>query len=60
MEQRAFISEFASRGCKIVPVLIGDPGATPELPLFLKQFMWLDLRKDDGRQLARLIGALKS
>jgi hypothetical protein len=59
MERRAFISEFANRGCKIIPVLIGKAERPPELPLFLKQFTWADLRAGDGRQLARLISALR-
>jgi hypothetical protein len=59
MERRAFISEFANRGCKIIPVLIGSAAKAPELPLFLKQFMWVDLRTNDNVQLARLIAALK-
>jgi hypothetical protein len=59
MERRAFISEFANRGCKILPVLIGSETTPPQLPLFLKQFMWSDLRDDDGRQLAKIISALR-
>jgi hypothetical protein len=59
MERRAFINEFANRGCKIIPVLIGSAAKVPELPLFLRQFMWVDLRANDNRQLARLIAALK-
>src|SRR5262249_24212399 len=58
MEQAAFIAEFAKRECVVIPVLIGHPSKPPELPLFLKQFMWVDLRNNDNRQYARLIGAL--
>jgi TIR domain len=58
-ERRAFISEFVNRGCKIIPVLIGKLTTPPELPLFLKQFMWSDLREDDGRQVAKIIAALR-
>jgi hypothetical protein len=58
-ERRAFIGEFTTRGCKIVPVLIGRPSRTPTLPVFLRQFMWADLRSNDARQVARLIGSLK-
>ncbi|WDI31276.1 toll/interleukin-1 receptor domain-containing protein [Hyphococcus flavus] len=59
IERRAFISEFANRNCKIIPVIIGNPERPPELPLFLKQFQWADLRNPDGRQLAKLISALQ-
>jgi TIR domain len=60
MERRAFISEFANRGCKVIPVLIGNASAPPELPLFLRQYMWSDLRQDDGRQMAKIIAAIGS
>ena len=43
MERRAFINEFANRGCKLIPVLIGSPDSVPELPIFLRQFMWAGL-----------------
>jgi TIR domain len=59
IERRAFINEFANKGCKIIPVLIGNPATTPELPLFLRQFMWSDLRTNDPGQVARLIAALR-
>jgi len=58
-ERRAFLNEFANRGCKIIPVLIGNLTQVPQLPLFLRQFMWSDLRSDDGRQVAKLISALR-
>jgi len=60
MELNGFISEFARRGCRIIPVIIGAVDDTPQLPVFLRQFMWADLRRDSGDQLARLIGALRS
>jgi hypothetical protein len=60
MERRAFIAEFAARGCKVIPVLIGSPTNPPTLPLFLKQFMWSDLRSSDPREIARVIAALRS
>lgn len=59
IERRCFIAEFANRRCKVIPVLIGKPERTPELPLFLRQFMWLDLRGDDGVNLGSLISALR-
>lgn len=60
MELNGFISEFARRRCRIIPVIIGAAGDAPQLPVFLRQFMWADLREDSGEQLARLIGALRS
>jgi TIR domain len=58
-ERYAFISEFVNRGCKIIPVLIGNATGPPELPVFLRQFMWSDLRKDDGREVAKIISVLR-
>jgi TIR domain len=60
IERRTFISEFANKGCKIIPVLIGNPKTLPELPLFLRQFMWSDLRMNDPSQFAKIIAVLKS
>ena len=59
-EQLAFINEFARRGCKVIPVFIGNSTKPPQLPVFLRQFMWSDLKNDDGHQLAKLISALRS
>jgi GTPase SAR1 family protein len=46
-ELRAFLNEFAERGCPLIPALL--PGATaPALPVFLKGLTWVDLRAADG------------
>ncbi|MCP4655795.1 MAG: toll/interleukin-1 receptor domain-containing protein, partial [bacterium] len=43
-EMRGCISEFVARKLPVIPVLLlGAPGE-PELPIFLKQFTWVDLR----------------
>lgn len=43
-EMRACLSEFVSRQLPVIPVLLPDAPAQPALPLFLKQFTWVDLR----------------
>jgi hypothetical protein len=58
-EIRAFLGEFAKRGSPVIPVLLPDAPEAPELPLFLKQFTWIDLREDYPRNFSRLVGALK-
>jgi hypothetical protein len=58
MEIRAFLSEFVNRGCPVVPVLLKNAGAAPDLPLFLRQMMWVDLRADPELHLKRLVTAL--
>jgi len=55
-EMRAFLSEFAERGCPVIPVML--PGATPttpELPVFLRRMTWVDLRAQDAAGIERLI-----
>lgn len=45
VEIRAFLSEFVRRGCPIIPLILPDCKDIPVLPLFLRQFTWVDLRK---------------
>jgi hypothetical protein len=51
-ELRAFLNEFAERGCPVIPVLLPE-AAEPELPVFLRSMTWVDLRAqdDDGIEL---------
>ncbi len=58
-EIRAFLSEFVSRRCTVIPVILPDAKKVPELPLFLKQLMWVDLRRDYEKNLGRLLAAVK-
>ena len=53
-EMRAFLSEFAERGCPVIPVLLPE-AAVPELPIFLRGMTWVDLRDQDGDGMERLI-----
>ncbi|MCP4583031.1 MAG: toll/interleukin-1 receptor domain-containing protein [candidate division Zixibacteria bacterium] len=57
IEIRAFISEFANRECIIIPVILEGLGdkEVPELPLILKQLMWVDFRNKDLDPLKRLL-----
>ena len=41
-----FIQEFVRRGLPVIPVILPTCGTIPELPIFLRQFMWVDLRKE--------------
>ena len=58
-EQRAFIGEFIDRRCRVIPVIIGNPGKIPELPIFLRQLMWVDLRVKPTVSLRNLVEVLK-
>lgn len=55
-EMRAVLSESVSRELPVIPVLLPGCPDMPQLPLFLRGFTWVDLRRgftDDG--VARLI-----
>ncbi len=43
-EMRACLSECVRRGLPVIPVLLPGTPKQPELPLFLTQFTWVDLR----------------
>jgi WD40 repeat protein len=53
-EMRAFLNEFAERGCPVIPVLLPQ-AAAPELPVFLRSMTWVDLRTQDSDGIERLI-----
>lgn len=55
MELRGFLSEFADRQCRVIPVILADAPSVPELPSFLKQFTWVDFRRNDPPPLNRLL-----
>ena len=59
MEIRGFLSEFVDRGCPVIPVILPDAPSVPDLPLFLKQLTWIDLRKDFDNGILRLIATLR-
>jgi hypothetical protein len=58
-EIRGFLSEFIDRGCPVIPVLLPGTPEVPELPIFLRQMTWLDLRHDSDKGLNRLLEALR-
>lgn len=58
-EIHAFLSEFVNRGCPVIPVILPDAQTVPELPIFLRQMTWVDLRKDYQGGISRLVDAVK-
>jgi TIR domain len=54
-ELRGFLSEFVSRQCPVIPVLLPDAPKKPTLPIFLKAMTWVDFRIQDPDPLDRLI-----
>lgn len=51
-EMRSCLSEYVDRKLPVIPVLLPGTPEQPRLPLFLKQFTWVDLR--DGLDAAGL------
>jgi hypothetical protein len=49
------ISEFVAQGLPVIPVLLPDAPAKPELPLFLRAMGWVDFRRQDPDPLKALI-----
>ncbi len=43
-EMRACLNEFVRRGARVLPVLLPGTPVKPDLPLFLTEFTWSDLR----------------
>ncbi len=48
MELEAFLREFVSRGCPVIPVLLDYAPEKPQLPIFLRGMTWVDFRKTDA------------
>lgn len=55
MELEAFLREFVNRGNPVIPILLPDAPAIPQLPIFLKGMTWVDFRKQDEDHIERLI-----
>ena len=55
MEIESYIREFVRRGCRVIPVILQDAPHTPELPVFLANYMWVDFRKEHPNPLDQLI-----
>jgi small GTP-binding protein len=54
-ELEAFLREFVRRDVPVIPVILPTAPTTPALPVFLSGMTWVDFRKQDSKQLERLI-----
>jgi CheY-like chemotaxis protein len=54
-EIKAFLREFISRKCPVIPVLLKNAPKKPVLPVFLRAMVWVDFRKDDPDPMRQLI-----
>lgn len=63
MEIRTLLNQFVRRACPVIPVILSSATETPELPIFLQNFHWVDFRRtnsDPYQQLIRGIAGEKS
>jgi len=58
-EVRGFLADFDDRDCKIIPVILPNTKEIPELPIFLRQMQYCDLRKDYELNIQKLVKVLK-
>ncbi|HLG60455.1 MAG TPA: TIR domain-containing protein [Ktedonosporobacter sp.] len=59
LEAEAFLREFVSRGCPVIPVIMSSAPSEPEIPLFLKGMMWVDFRQERPDPLHQLIRGIR-
>jgi len=61
MEMCALLEEFVKRGMPVIPVVLPDCPRHSQLPIFLKQFGWVDLRDGTGdHEFQRLVRGIKA
>jgi hypothetical protein len=54
-ELYSFLREFVNRKAPVIPVLLPDAPAKPELPIFLKAMTWVDFRAEDPDPFRQLL-----
>lgn len=59
-EIKAVLQEFVKRKCPIIPVLLPDCTKAPELPVFLRQFTFVDFRKSKQEAYKALVWGIKA
>lgn len=55
LEEEAFLREFVSRNCPVIPVFLMNAPQEPDIPLFLRGMSWVDFRKQVPDPLSYLI-----
>ncbi|MGK7911233.1 MAG: GUN4 domain-containing protein [Synechococcus sp.] len=51
----AFLNEFVSRKCPVIPVILANAPQRPDLPIFLKNNTWVDFRRQRPDPFDRLL-----
>ena len=55
MELAAFLREFVSRKCPVIPVILLGSPKVPRLPVFLSGMIWVDFRKSEPEPMDQLV-----
>ena len=57
MQTQTLLTEFVSRGCPVIPVILADVPAdqVPNFPAFLRVNVWVDFRKSDPEPMKQLL-----
>jgi small GTP-binding protein len=58
MEIRAYVAAWAKKNARMIPVILPGVEKTPDLPLFVQQTVWVDMReweKDESDSFYRLV-----
>jgi hypothetical protein len=55
IEIESFLIEFRRRDIPVIPVILPECEFTPQLPLFLSGFQWVDFRKRDPEPISQLV-----
>ena len=55
LELEAFLREFATRRCPVIPVVLQSCKSLPRLPTFLRGLQWVDFRLHEPEPLSRLV-----
>ena len=50
MEIRAYVEKWASGEARMIPVILPGVKEAPELPLFVRQTLWVDLREWENNE----------
>lgn len=50
MEIRAYVERWASKNSRMIPVILPGVKEDPELPLFVRQTLWLDMREWESEE----------
>ena len=55
VELAAFLREFVSRKCPVIPVILLGSPKVPRLPVFLRGMTWVDFRKSEPEPMDQLV-----